>query len=165
MTANKRPAKRYRPRRVTRHTLAVAIDGAAKPAAADRRQILAKLTESLHAFRTARATQYDWSVMAGAVVLAQCIEKMGVIRGLQEHLTTTETILYGIRARAMQSGQWVSPTLHGPEIEQLDFFLEDLHSFQLEQLSRSEFLSAIDSATVAVKRSGYSVTVETRVCP
>jgi len=160
MTANKRPAKRYRPRRITRHTLAVAMEGAAKPAAADRRLIMAKLIESLNAFRMGKASQYDWSVLAGSLTLAQCIEKMGVVRGLFEHLATTEKTLYGIRARAMQSGQWASVTLYGPEIEQLDIFVEDLHAFQLEQLTRSEFLAAIDSATAAIKRAGDHVTVE-----
>jgi len=160
MTANKRPTKRYRPRRITRHTLAVAMEGAAKPAAADRRQILAKLIESLNAFRMGKAGEYDWSVLAGSLTLSQCIEKIGVVRGLSEHLATTERVLNAIQSRALQSGRWAPVTLYGPEIEQLRLFVEDLHAFQLEQLGRAEFLAAIDSATATIKRAGDRVRVE-----
>ncbi len=155
MSRNKRPRKAYRPRPVVANTLDLALHHAAKPAAADRDEVLGILRQAIRALREGVATEHQWSIVAGSVAVAQAIERGGIVRGLHEHLRATESTLQAIYDRAMQAGRWTRATLYGPELAALDTFM-DLHAFQVAQLGRAEFLAAIDTAHRDIVAQGHT---------
>lgn len=162
MSRNAKPRKAYRPRPVTRHTLAVAIDGAAKPAADDRAQVIAPVAQAIRALREGVATQMQWSIASGALSVAMAIERQGVVRGLLGHLQAAGTALQAIYDRAIRTGggRWVRVTLYGSEIEDLQLLLE-LHTYQINQLGRAEFLAVIAAAEKDVLAQGHTAFVVT----
>lgn len=157
MSRNKRPRKAYRPRPIAADNLALALHHAAKPAAADRDEVLGILRQAIQALREGVATEHQWSIAAGSVAVAMSIERRGIVRGLHEHLRTTEIALQAIYDRALQvgGGRWVRVTLYWHEIDDLNAFL-DLHAFQVAQLGRAEFLDAIDTAQRDIIAQGHT---------
>ena len=160
MTRNKNPRKAYRPKPITAHTMGLARHFAAKPSKQDREQVLQPLRDAVKALREGVATELQWSIAAGAVSVAQAIERQGIVRGLHEHITTTEQVLQAIYNRALSTGggRYIRATLYFNEIDALTEF-EHLHSFQLDQLGRAEMLAAIDAATKQTKAQGHTATL------
>lgn len=164
MSTNKKPRKAYRPRPVTAHTMTLAMHYAAKPAAADRRQVLGMLGSAIQALREGVATEHQWSIAAGSVTVALAIERQGIVRGLLGHLKAAEHALQAIYDRATRTntgtggGRWVRVTLYYQELDALQTFL-DLHAFQVHQLGRAEFLAAIDAAQKDTIAKGFTATV------
>ena len=160
MSANKKPRKAYRPRPVTAHTMTLALHYAAKPAAADRREVLGILSSAIQALREGVATEHQWSIAAGSVTVAQAIERQGIVRGLQGHLKAAEEALQGIYDRALRTGggRWVRVTLYFYEIEALNDLVW-LLTLQVSKLSRAEFLAAIDAAQKDTIAQGHTASV------
>jgi hypothetical protein len=160
MSANKKPRKAYRPRPVTAHTMTLALHYAAKPAAADRREVLGILSSAIQALREGVATEHLWSIAAGSVTVALAIERQGIVRGLQGHLKAAEESLQAIYDRALRTGggRWVRVTLYYQELDALQTFLE-LHTFQVRQLGRAEFLAAINAAQKDTINQGHTASV------
>lgn len=160
MSRNKPPRKAYRPRTVTAHTMTLALHYAAKPAAADRDEVLAMLGKALQALREGVATEHQWSIAAGSVTVALAIERRGIVRGLLGHLQTAEQALQDIYDRALRTGcgRWARVSLYYQELDALHTFL-DLHTFQVHQLGRAEFLAAISAAHKATIAQGYTATL------
>ncbi len=155
MSRNKRPRKAYRPRTVVANTLDLALHRAAKPAAADRDEVLGILRHAIQALREGVATEQQWSIVAGSVAVALAIERQGIVRGLHDHLRSTEAVLQAIYDRAMQAGRWTRATLYWHEIDDLSAFM-DLHAFQVAQLGRAEFLAAVDAAQRDIVAQGHT---------
>lgn len=155
---NHKPRKAYRPRQIAINTLELALHRAAKPAAADRDEVLGILRQAIKALREGVATELQWSIAAGAVDVAKAIERQGIVRGLAEHLATAEAALQRVYDRAMATGTWRSTALWYHELDAVQTFL-DLHTFQVNQLGRAEFLAAIDQATHRVQTRGQQATV------
>ena len=160
MSRNKKPRKAYRPRPVTAHTMTLATHRAAKPAAADRAEVLGMLRQALQALREGVATEHQWSIAAGSVTVALAIERQGIVRGLLEHLQTAERTLQAIYDRALRTGggRWVRVTLYYQELDALQTFAE-LHAFQIGKLGRAEFLAAINAAQKDTIAQGHTATV------
>lgn len=160
MSRNKKPRKAYRPRSIAVNTLDLALHHAAKPAAGDRAEVLGVLRRAIQALREGVATEHQWSIAAGAVTVALAIERHGIVRGLLEHLKSAEQHLQDIYDRALRAGggRWVRVTLYYQELDALQTFLE-LHTFQVEQLGRAEFLAAIDAAQKDTIANGHTATV------
>lgn len=158
MSRNTKPRKRYRPRQIAVNTLELALHRAAKPAKADREQVLDMLRQAVKAMREGVATEYQWSIVAGALDVARAIEEQGVVRGLSEHLDTAARALQAVYDRAMATGAWHCTALWYHELDAMQTFL-DLYTFQVNQLSRAEFLAAIDQATHQVRRNGDTATI------
>ncbi|MDH4449913.1 MAG: hypothetical protein QE265_04885 [Rhodoferax sp.] len=160
MAANKKPRKAYRPKPIAANPLAIAIHNAAKPAAQDRAQVLGYLRTAAKALREGVATEYQWSIVAGSASVALAIERQGVVRGLKDHLTSIERTLQQIYDRAILqgNGRWIRVTLRFNEIDALHD-LVDLHTFQMDQLGRAEFLRAIDTAQKNTIAQGHGVAV------
>ena len=157
MSRNKKPRKAYRPRQIAVNTLDLALHRAAKPAAADRAEVLGVLRKAIQALREGVATEQQWSIAAGAVTVALAIERHGIVRGLLEHLKSAEQHLQDIYDRALKTGggRWVRVTLYYQELDALQTFME-LHTFQVEQLGRAEFLAAIDAAEKDTIAQGFA---------
>jgi hypothetical protein len=157
MSANKKPRKAYRPRPVTAQTMTLALHHAAKPAAADRKEVLSMLGSAIKALREGVATEHQWSIAAGSVTVALAIERRGIVRGLSGYINTAEQALQGIYDRAQRTGggRWMRPTLYFFEIEALNDLVW-LHTLQLSKLGRAEFLSAIDAAQKHTIAQGHT---------
>lgn len=158
MSRNKKPRKAYRPKAVTADTLGLALHFAAKPTQRDRDEVLGTLRQAIQALRQGVATEHDWSVAAGSVTVAQAIERKGIVRGLHEHITTTEKALQTIYDRAMRTGTWCRTALWFNEMDALANFWE-IHAFQIDQLGRKEMLAAIDEAQKHTIAQGHAATL------
>lgn len=158
MSRSKKPRKAYRPRQIAVNTLDLALHRAAKPAREDRAEVLDKLNAAVKALCTGVATEMDWSVAAGAVAVAMAVERQGIVRGLQEHLDSAERVLQAIHDRCRLPMMWLRPTLTIQEVDAVRL-LAELHTFQIEQLGRAEFLAAIDAATKETLAQGHQATV------
>ncbi len=154
MPGNKKPRKAYKPKRMTAFTMDVAIHRAAKPPKADRDEVHGLLVASMKALREGRATELDWSVVAGSVSVARKVEKSKIVTGLLQDIDETEATLQTIYDRATRTGRWFAPTLHHQEIKTLQE-LVNLHKFQLDQLGRGELLSLLDKAATQVHNDGH----------
>lgn len=158
MSRSPKPRKAYRPRLIAVNTLEIALHRAAKPAAADREEVLNMLRQAAKALREGVATELQWSIVAGAVDVAKAIEHQGIVRGLSEHLNTATQALQAVYDRTMASGQWKPTALYYYELDAVQTFV-DLHTFQINQLGRAEFLAAIDTAQADIKANGDKVTL------
>ena len=160
MSRNKKPRKAYRPKPVSLDTLSVASHFAAKPSKQDREEVLRPLRDAVKALREGVATELQWSIAAGGVSVAQAIERQGIVRGLHEHIKTTEKVLQNIydRALCIGGGRYIRATLYFNEIDTLTEFLE-LHTFQVNQLGRAEMLAAIDEAQRQTIAQGHVATM------
>ncbi len=149
-----------KPRRVrwpaTTNTLALALDGAAKPAWGDIHQILQTMAVAFKAMREGVATELQWSILAGGLDMSKAIERQGVVRGLSGHLAAAETALQHIYDRAKLADGWRPTVLYFNELEDIKTFV-NLHAFQFRQLSRGELKRAIASATGQIRSNGGKV--------
>lgn len=158
MSRSHKPRKAYRPRPIAINTLEIALHRAAKPAPADRKEVLDMLRSAHKALREGVATELQWSIVAGGVDVAKAIEHQGIVRGLGEHLATAEAALQAVYDRSTASGTWQPSAMYYQELDAVQTFV-DLHAFQVNQLGRAEFLAAVDSAASQVRAKGGKVTV------
>lgn len=133
--------------------IATAIEGAGKLPAQERARILQPLQLSFSKLREGTGEYRDWAVLASAVNVAMAIELQGVVKGLREHLRSTELALQTINRRAGDDKGRFPYALHLEEIENLRTFV-DLHSFQISELSRSEYREAMRYAVAEVRSTG-----------
>lgn len=112
--------------------------------AAERAQMLTPMRAAADRFRQGLATDNDWAVLTGSLLMAKTIEQQGVVRGLAGHLDDIDRALVAIEARATQQGAWQSPTLYFNEIDAVQLLME-LAQFQMEQLTFGEWRRGIHS--------------------
>lgn len=147
---------RKRTRRVPRavhNPFLVARNHATRLTAAERATVMTPLRAAADRMRRGQASDDDWAVLTGSLLMAQSIERQGVVRGLAEHLASIDRALVAIEARATQAGPWRAPTLHFHELDAVQLLL-DLHGFQLSELSYGEFRRAFDATEARVRSSG-----------
>lgn len=154
MTTKRKPPRHnsndLRLPRVRRHaaavnTLALALGGAIKPTPAKVAELFTKIKAAATAMRKGRGAELDASILAGSLLLAQSIEKLGIVKGLQEHLHGMAVALKSIQGKATRSGSWQHPTLHFHELDAINTFVE-LHQFQISNLSKAELEAAFHLA-------------------
>lgn len=136
--------------------VALALRNAGKLPEHERAQILAPVQHSLARLCEGVAAYEDWAALASACNVGLAIERQGVVRGLREHLHSTELTLQAIRHRARDDAGRFPYALHLQEIEQLRTFVT-IHEFQLSQLSRGEYNEAVDRAIGEVRSTGGKV--------
>ena len=147
---------RKRTRRVPRavhNPFLVARNHATRLTAAERATVMTPLRAAADRMRRGQASDDDWAVLTGSLLMAQSIERQGVVRGLAEHLASIDRALVTIEARATRAGPWRAPTLHFHELDAVQLLL-DLHGFQLAELSYGEFRRAYDATEARVRSSG-----------
>ncbi|MDO9235968.1 MAG: hypothetical protein Q7U28_08050 [Aquabacterium sp.] len=155
MSGRKPRRPRWQP---TADTMALALHHAAKPARADVDQVLRAVTVAAKALREGVATELQWSILAGSLDVSLAIERQGIVRGLQEHLASAARAMQSIYDRAHAGPVWRPTALHYYELDAVQTFVE-LHAYQVRQLSRAEFLKAIDSAANQIRATGGQVTL------
>jgi hypothetical protein len=136
--------------------IALATRRASKLPNHERAQILQPLQASCARLCEGIGAQPDWANLASACNVAMAIELQGVVRGLREHLHTTELTLQTVHRRAEDDAGRYPYALHLEEIEQLRTFLT-VHAFQLGELSRGEYEKACSYAVDEVRASGGEV--------
>lgn len=142
----------------TADTMAIALHKAAKPPRADVDEVMAATRAAFKALREGVATEYQWSILAGSLDVALAIERQGVVRGLQEHFKSAEAALQTIYDRARRPQGWFPTALHFQELDAVREFI-NLHDYQVRQLSRAEFIAAIDLAQAQIRSNGNTVTL------
>ena len=152
-----------KPRRVRWHptasTLVIAANNVSKPAPADINDVMRTMRTAAAAFCEGHGGNDHWAVLAGHVDMAPAIERQGVVRGLAEFWQQADEVVRALYSRADIRGEWVSPTLYADEINALNKFL-DMHHYQIQQLSRSEYSAAIKSAHGRIRGQGFRVSAE-----
>lgn len=152
-----KPKKRYRPRPVALNTLQLAVFRAAKPSKADVEDILGVVRTAFKALREGVATRAQWGILAGAVTTAKAIEHQGVVRGLQAHFEEADSALSAIYDRANLDSGWRAPTLYFDEMDAITGFVS-LHSYQVRQLGRAEYVAACARAAGQIRATGCTLT-------
>ena len=140
------------------NTLGIATEGASKMRRSDVDQLLGAVANAFKAMREGVGSMHHWSVLAGTLDVSLAIERQGVVRGLREHLTSAETALKAIYSRANSTGDWRPTALYFHELDSVREFV-DLYSFQMKNLSRSEFEQVINTATSQIRSKGDKATV------
>lgn len=150
---------RYRmitPRRPAADTITTAILGAGKLTDPEVVFLMAPIRDAHKAMREGVATDHQWCYLAHTMNVAMAIERQGIVRGLKDHIHSAELALAAIQDRASATGTWKPTALHWHELDDIASAV-DLHEFQLKQLSRKEFNSAVVFATHEVRSTGGRV--------
>lgn len=147
---------RTRRRHCAVNPVALAISNAGKLSDQERARQLQPMQFSYGRLREGIASTEDWTVMASVCNLAMAIELQGIVKGLREHLHSTELMLQAIQRRAEETAGPFPYALHVDEIDRLRTFI-DLHAFQLGQLSRGELRAAARYAVDEVRSTGGTV--------
>ena len=138
--------------------IAHAIAGAVKPRDTHIKQITAVLQLAAKHLREGVAAAGDWDIVAGSLSLAVAIEHGGIVRGLGGHFAAFERVMQTIHNRAMLTGRWQRTSLWHHELDEMVNFI-NLHTYQLQQLSRSELETALTRAQAKIKSEGCAVEV------
>lgn len=145
-----------RPRRISTNPIALARNSATLLTDAEIATAVVPLRAAEKSLREGVATEWDWSVVASALNVAQAIEAQGVVRGLGEHLRSADMALKAIERRAMTTGTWRPTALYWLELDQIKTAV-DLHEFQMRSLSYGEFRKAVARAVAEIRSTGGRV--------
>jgi len=148
--------KPRRPGRISPNPIALARNNATRLTPAEISKAITPLRAAARALREGVATEWEWSVVASAMNVAQVIERQGVVRGLVEHLHSAELALQAIQQRAMSGGAWQATALYYQELDHITEAV-DLHEFQMQQLSYGEFRRAVVRAEAEIRSAGGPV--------
>lgn len=152
-----KPRKPYKPRPVALNTLEIAIFRAAKPSKADIADVLGCIQVAHKALREGVATLAQWGLLSGAVTTAKAIDHKGVVTGIRGHLDAADRALSAIYDRANLHDGWKPTALYFDELDAIkDFML--LHSYQVKQLGRAEYVAACNRAAGQIRATGCTVT-------
>lgn len=123
----------------------------------------AEVAETMDSLRTAFAhmregvaTHNEYVVLHSNMLIAQEIEQMGVVRGLQEHITAALQACASYQERSGYAENWVPSDMHFHELDALGAML-DLHEYQLQQLTAREVHLAAQRLIARTKSAGGDV--------
>jgi hypothetical protein len=108
-----------RPRRISLNPIALARNNATRLTAAEIGLAIVPLQSAAKALREGVATEWQWSIVASAMNVAQAIEGQGIVKGLAEHLRSAELALQAIERRAMAAGVWKPTALYYQELDHI----------------------------------------------
>ena len=151
MTHGRPPRKpRWQP---TADTIGIARHYAAKPRPEDMATVTDTLQDCFHALRTGLVTALQFSILRGSIDTGRAIERQGVVKGLATIFDDAEAALDAIWPRIVWTGDYGRTSLYHTELADLRDFVA-LHIYQCRQLSRAEYLRAVESARGAIGPSG-----------
>ncbi len=113
------------------------------------------LTAFAH-MREGVATHNEYVVLHSSMLIAQEIEQIGVVRGLQEHITAALQACASYQERSGYAENWVPSDIHFHELDALGSML-DLHEYQLQQLTAREVHLAAQRLIARTKSAGGDV--------
>ena len=112
-----------------------------KLTAAEVAETMAPLRMAFAHIREGVATHNEYVVLHSIMRIAQEVEHMGIVRGLQEHITAALQACESYQARSGPEDCWKPSDLHFHELDALREMV-DLHEFQLKQLTAGEVYKA-----------------------
>jgi len=122
-----------------------------------------EVAETMGSLRTAFAhmregvaTHNEYAALHTSMLIAQEIEQMGVVRGLQEHITAALQACASYEERSGYAESWRPSDIHFHELDALGSML-DLHEFQLQQLTAREVHLATQRLVARTKSAGGEV--------
>lgn len=123
----------------------------------------AEVAETMGSLRTAFAhmregvaTHNEYVVLHSSMLIAKEIEQMGVVRGLQEHITAALLACASYQERSGFAENWAPSDMHFHELDALGAML-DLHEYQLQQLTAREVHQAAQRLIARTKSAGGDV--------
>lgn len=123
----------------------------------------AEIAENMGPLRTAFAhiregvaTHTEYLVLHSILSVAQEIERMGIVRGLQEHITAALQACESYQARSGCADSWQPSELLFQELDALSEMV-DLHEFQLKHLTASEVHEAARRLIARTQSAGGAV--------
>ena len=152
MTHGRKP----RQRREMRDPFRTALVQATRHTAEELASIMAPMRDCLKAVREGVATQLQFEVLQSSMVIAQAIERSGIVRGLAGHIASALQACTAIEARALTSGAWRQTALYFQELDALATAV-DMHEFQLQQLSAGELQRIVAQTVARTASSGGNV--------
>lgn len=153
MTHGRKPRK---PRHVRTDTLTAAQLRASCLTSTEIASIMDLVRECFAHVRTATATELQHQVLHSTLVIAQEIERAGIVRGLVEHIDLALAASSAFNTRSLASGAWQASACHFHELDAISSML-DLHAFQLEQLSAAELHRITRRLIARTKQDGGQV--------
>lgn len=145
-----------RPRRTRMDNLVAAMLRATRLTRTEVAQAMAPLRAAECRLREGVATADQWAVVNTAMLIAEEIERQGVVRGLHEHFAAAVQALASIEARAMPGETWMATSLWFHELDAVREGLR-LHQYQLEQLSFGELHAATSKVLARHQSAGGAV--------
>ena len=139
MSRNRKPRKRYTPRRVDIDPVQTAIALASTLQPFQRAMLRNPLRAALKALRTGTRDHTAWNTMADAMNVAERLAERGIVSDRMAEIEAAQAALYAVHTRHAVSGSW---TLRGPELQALRvgrFF----HMVQLAYCTQGELRDAI----------------------
>lgn len=144
------------PRQHGRNPLMVFNQHNSKLTAAEVAETMGSLRTAFSHMREGVATHNEYVVLHSSMLIAQEIEQLGVVRGLQEHITAALQACASYQARSGYAENWVPSDMHFHELDALDSML-DLHEYQLQQLTAREVHLAAQRLIARTKSAGGDV--------
>ncbi|MGJ7611364.1 MULTISPECIES: hypothetical protein [unclassified Variovorax] len=114
------------------------------------------LRAAARSLREGVATEREWSTVTRAIVVAQGLERRGIVRGLSGHLRSAADALQEIGRRAMDAGTWNATPLDLLELDVITTAIE-LHEYQLQLLSYGELRRVVERAEAEICSAGGRV--------
>lgn len=123
----------------------------------------AEVAETMGPLRTAFAhiregvaTHNEYVALHSIMLIAQEIEHMGIVRGLQEHIAAALQACASYQARSGYADNWKPSAVHFHELDALREMV-DLHEFQLQQLTAREVHQAAHRLIARTRSAGGEV--------
>ncbi|WP_304349984.1 hypothetical protein [Comamonas testosteroni] len=123
----------------------------------------AEVAETMGPLRTAFAhisegvaTHNEYVVLHSIMLIAGEIERMGIVRGLQEHINAALLACESYQARSGHADNWRPSAVQFHELDALREMV-DLHEFQLQQLTAREVHQAARRLIARTKSAGGDV--------
>ena len=144
------------PRQHGRNPLMVFNQYNSKLTPAEIDETMAPLRMAFAHIREGVATHNEYVVLHSIMLIAQEIEHMGIVRGLQEHITAALQACASYQLRSGHADNWKPSAVHFHELDALREMV-DLHEFQLKQLTASEVHKAARRLIARTQSEGGEV--------
>lgn len=124
--------------------------------AAEVTSIIDPVRECFAQIRAGTATELQATVMHTTMLIAQEIERGGIVRGLAEHIDSARAACEAYFARSSGAGTWRPSAVHFHELDALAVAI-DLHVYQLQQLTSAELDEIKRKVITRAQSSGREV--------
>lgn len=153
MTHGRKPRK---PRVINANVFNTAICRASRLTDAERATVMDPMRMCLKALREGVATELQHDTMHSCLLIAQAIERTGIVRGLADHFTSAIDACDTIALRCRCGPTWQRTPLYFYELDALATAV-DLHEYQLQQLSAGELHAVVTKVKAATLSAGGRV--------
>lgn len=127
-----------------------------KLTAAEVAETMGPLRTAFAHIREGVATHNEYVVLHSIMLIAGEIERMGIVRGLQEHINAALLACESYQARSGHADNWRPCAIHFHELDALREMV-DLHEFQLQQLTAREVHQAARRLIARTQSAGGDV--------